>query len=212
MARKSRLEAQATHRKILDAAERVYLQEGAGCSVSRIAEEARVTRGAIYWYFKNRDDLLRCVADRLEGGWKAAYASRAIDIYSNPMTNLQAMAEQMLERANEDPQLQTMVRASTRLVACSPATVSSYQGCLKREWTRAVSLGMVRDDLDVDTATLGLLTLTAGLVKHWADSGQSFDLMEVGHNAVQAYLEGWLPASINSRIAWRLAQQFTGQA
>src|SRR5918994_4583948 len=57
--RLTRKEKQAeTRRKLLDAAERVFLRKGLqGSSVEEIAAEAGFTRGAFYSNFKSKDEL-----------------------------------------------------------------------------------------------------------------------------------------------------------
>lgn len=66
MARKSTQKARATRAAILEAAGRVLLARGiARTSLSEIAEEAGVTRGAIYWHFTRKDVLLRTLWESL---------------------------------------------------------------------------------------------------------------------------------------------------
>ncbi|MDV7394715.1 TetR family transcriptional regulator, partial [Arthrospira platensis SPKY1] len=58
MVRKTKEEAWETRQRILDAAEQVFQRQGVSrTSLSHIAAEAGVTRGAIYWHFKNKVDL-----------------------------------------------------------------------------------------------------------------------------------------------------------
>ena len=55
MARRTKEEALATRHALLDAAERVFGRRGvARTSLVEIAEEAGVTRGAVYWHFKDK--------------------------------------------------------------------------------------------------------------------------------------------------------------
>src|SRR5690606_10590111 len=58
MARRTKAEAMETREQILDAAELVFHRKGVSCtSLNDIAAEAGVTRGAIYWHFKNKHDV-----------------------------------------------------------------------------------------------------------------------------------------------------------
>ncbi|HAX90994.1 MAG TPA: hypothetical protein DCY07_02135 [Rhodospirillaceae bacterium] len=64
MARKTKEEAEKTRQTIMKSAVDVFLQKGVGhSSLQEIAEKAGVTRGAIYWHFKDKVDLLRVLAD-----------------------------------------------------------------------------------------------------------------------------------------------------
>lgn len=58
MARKTKAEAEATRQAILDAAEHVFIEKGVACSsLEEIARTAKVTRGAVYWHFRNKSDI-----------------------------------------------------------------------------------------------------------------------------------------------------------
>ncbi|MEJ7138328.1 TetR family transcriptional regulator [Amphibiibacter pelophylacis] len=59
MARKTRELALETRHRLLDAAELLFDRQGvAATSLQQIATEADATRGAVYWHFRNKADLL----------------------------------------------------------------------------------------------------------------------------------------------------------
>ncbi len=60
--RRSREDARETRRKIIEAAQRVFFNQGiARTTLEQIARAAGVTRGAIYWNFENKADLINAV-------------------------------------------------------------------------------------------------------------------------------------------------------
>jgi len=62
MARKTKQEAQKTRETLLDVAMQVILTHGiARAKLADIAKEAGVTRGAIYWHFSNKSNLLNTI-------------------------------------------------------------------------------------------------------------------------------------------------------
>ena len=66
MARRTKEEALETRGRILDAAEAVFHEKGvAHASLAEIAETAGVTRGAIYWHFKDKADLFHAMMLRV---------------------------------------------------------------------------------------------------------------------------------------------------
>ncbi len=66
MARRTKDEAEQTRSAILDAAERVFYRGGvARASLQEVAEDAGVTRGAVYWHFRNKIELLDAMAQRV---------------------------------------------------------------------------------------------------------------------------------------------------
>ena len=66
MARRTKAEAQETRHAIMQAAMRQFSQQGwAATSLAAVASEAGVTRGAIYWHFKNKAELLMALWQEL---------------------------------------------------------------------------------------------------------------------------------------------------
>jgi TetR/AcrR family acrAB operon transcriptional repressor/TetR/AcrR family transcriptional repressor of mexAB-oprM operon len=67
MARKTKAEAEATRQRILDAAEQVFMAKGVGkASLEEIARTAQVTRGAVYWHFRNKSDVFDAMLERVQ--------------------------------------------------------------------------------------------------------------------------------------------------
>jgi TetR/AcrR family acrAB operon transcriptional repressor len=65
MARKTKEDAELTRQRIIDAARKVFLTRGVSRStLEHIAAEAEVTRGAVYWHFKNKTDIFYALRDR----------------------------------------------------------------------------------------------------------------------------------------------------
>src|SRR5215468_10863238 len=65
MVRRTKEEALETRNRILDAAERIFEKRGVSrTSLQDIAEAAGVTRGAIYWHFKGKDELFAAMMER----------------------------------------------------------------------------------------------------------------------------------------------------
>ena len=65
MARKTKEDAEITYTVLLDAAEQVFFEKGvARTTLNDIAAAAGMTRGAIYWHFKDKGDLLQALFDR----------------------------------------------------------------------------------------------------------------------------------------------------
>lgn len=64
--RRTKAEALETRQAILEAAERVFFERGVSAtSLEEIARAAGVTRGAIYWHFRNKSEIFEAIHDRL---------------------------------------------------------------------------------------------------------------------------------------------------
>lgn len=66
MVRKTKEDAEITKQRIIDAARSVFLARGVSRStLEHIAAEADVTRGAVYWHFKNKTDIFYAMRDQV---------------------------------------------------------------------------------------------------------------------------------------------------
>ncbi|UPG72473.1 TetR family transcriptional regulator [Roseomonas gilardii subsp. gilardii] len=67
MARHTKAQAEQTREAILDAAEKVFYERGvARSTLEEVARVAGVTRGAIYWHFRDKLDLFLTLNERAE--------------------------------------------------------------------------------------------------------------------------------------------------
>jgi TetR/AcrR family transcriptional regulator, acrAB operon repressor len=67
MVRRTKEEAEQTRCEILAAARRCFHARGVSAtSLEHIAQEAGVTRGAIYWHFANKEELFKAMCDEVE--------------------------------------------------------------------------------------------------------------------------------------------------
>lgn len=66
MARRTKDEAEKTRNTILDAAEKVFYKHGVTrTSLEQVARAAGVTRGAVYWHFKDKIELCEAMLQRV---------------------------------------------------------------------------------------------------------------------------------------------------
>ena len=66
MVRKTKEVAELTRLRIIDAARAVFLKRGVSrTTLEHIAAEAEVTRGAVYWHFKNKTEIFYAIRDRV---------------------------------------------------------------------------------------------------------------------------------------------------
>lgn len=66
MARRTKAKAEQTRLRIIDAARRVFHQRGVShTTLEQIAVAAGVTRGAVYWHFRNKTELFVAMRERV---------------------------------------------------------------------------------------------------------------------------------------------------
>lgn len=101
MSRKTKTDAQKTRSAILDAAEHVFLANGVGrSSLEQIAKSAGVTRGAVYWHFRNKYDLLETLFDRVRAPMSELISASPKD----EIQQLKAVCCLALRKLEEDEQ------------------------------------------------------------------------------------------------------------
>ncbi|MDO6461294.1 TetR family transcriptional regulator [Granulosicoccaceae sp. 1_MG-2023] len=65
MSRKTKEEAAQTYNALLDSATLLFTRRGVmQTTLQDIARQANLTRGAVYWHFKDKDDLIRALWER----------------------------------------------------------------------------------------------------------------------------------------------------
>jgi len=103
MARKTKEEAQETRDSILDAATKVFYEKGvSSASLEEIARAAEVTRGAVYWHFKNKLDLFSAIHERLHNTFLDILLSRLGSIDSNPKEQLRSLTFDIFRDLEKD--------------------------------------------------------------------------------------------------------------
>jgi AcrR family transcriptional regulator len=92
----------ATIEGLIRLARREFTLHGyAGTTVDRIADQAQLTKGAVYYHFGNKEGLFEAVLRKVQGDLQSHIEARA-DQSSDPLTALQAGCEAFLELATGD--------------------------------------------------------------------------------------------------------------
>lgn len=201
MARKTKEEAQETRSRILDAAETVFHERGvAHASLDRIARAAGVTRGAIYWHFKDKADLFEAMMDRvtlpLEDVLESAGDGKAAD----PLSLLKLCTTDVLLRTARDKHLQRVFDiAHYKCEYVGDAAglrdrhIASQQQCLRRiekGFKACVAAGALPATVDPREAAVGALSLVTGLIANWVLSPKGFALDKHAERLVDTYFRG----------------------
>lgn len=71
MVRRTQQQAQATRQRILESAAQLFAERGwAHSAMQEVAHRAGVTRGAVYWHFRDQSDLLEALLDETQLPWQ----------------------------------------------------------------------------------------------------------------------------------------------
>ncbi len=105
MVRRTKEEAQETRRQILEAAEKAFYDRGvARTTLADIAAVAGVTRGAIYWHFSNKADLVQAMLDSLHEPLDAMARASQSEEELDPLGCMRQLLVHLFEQIAVDPQ------------------------------------------------------------------------------------------------------------
>ncbi|MBP7452453.1 MAG: TetR family transcriptional regulator [Ottowia sp.] len=202
MARRTKEDAQATRTALLDAAEHVFLQCGvARTSLAEIAQAAGLTRGAIYWHFKDKSDLFMAMLERVTLPLEAeliALTGNSLE-GTDAIALLRQRAKDALHKIVHDDQTGRVAEIATLMVEMvddlAPLRVRCAQGVqdnvarIASVLTKAAQQRGVRLPQRASVLARGLDAMIGGLVHSWLLQ-RSFDLEMVAGHALDAFLRG----------------------
>lgn len=200
MARKTKQEAQETRHHLLDAAEHLFLRQGVSrTSLQQIAEAAGLTRGAVYWHFKDKAELFQAMMDRatmpLEEGMSLQSEGEAPPL---TLTELRWGLVNIFHCAVHNERTRRVfeiamkkVEYTGELQALQERKLQAMQGWRAQNraaFERAIAEGLLPAGLNVSLAAVALVALVDGLLHQWVIDQDGFDLIEVGQTAVEGFL------------------------
>ena len=199
MVRKTKQEALETREKILDAAETLFQRHGVSrTSLQDIAEAAELTRGAIYWHFKDKAEMFNAMMERaimpLEQAMDCANEAR-------PEAPLEQLRWSLLnafhstvhnERTRRVFEIAMhRVEYVDELLAVRDRHLAVRNECVddvEQRFKEAVRLGQLPETVRTRVAAIALHSLTDGLIQNWILDPTSFDLLEVGRETVEGFM------------------------
>ncbi len=199
MARRTREDALATRDSILDAAERLFVEQGVSAtSLQHIASAAGVTRGAIYWHFEDKGAMFNALMERARMPLEAAL--RVLDRPDpvDPLGDLREYALCVFRLTVDDPRARRAFEIATlklEFVDALSAVRERRRQTVERWSERAESrlrigmrLGQVKPGIAPGAVALGLWILVEGLIRNWLIDPH-FDLVEVGADIIDTHLD-----------------------
>ena len=201
MVRKTKEVAQETRVAILDAAEIVFQEHGVShTSLAEIAAAAGVTRGAVYWHFKNKADLYDALIKRVFDPLEARLLEVQASEQGNPVEQLRRDTLYFLDQVVCDQRYFRMLEITwhkCEYVGEMVAIRNTHKACGNRYLTiceeafrQAISQGFFPEHLDPRCAAMGLFAVVDGLTVNWTLDSSLFPLDTFGPKIVDAYLDG----------------------
>lgn len=214
MARRTKEDAEVTRSRLLDAAEQVFHAKGvAGASLLEVAQAASLTRGAIYWHFKDKADLFDALMQRatlpFEEAWSKGRAEAAEG--GDALQSMLYVLRQVLHAVSTDASTRRVFDIAIYKVECVGEMLAvrerRFMGIQRFTQQMESELQLAAKQMQVTlpctaaSAARGLHAVFDGILHAWLlNDAMLFDLEGEGMDAVHIYLRG-LGFKIEKEIA-----------
>lgn len=210
MARKTKAEALETREDLLDAAEQVFLQRGvARTSMQDIAAAAGLTRGAVYWHFKDKAAVFEAMMDRVVMPCDAALANAMTGPAEQTLSALRLLAMVPLQAMVEHTRTQRTFHIAMHLTEYTGdmqqvqdrhrASIDEFLGHVETLMLRLRAREQLGAAVQPRAAAMGFFCLVDGMMRQWTLAPTSFDLLASGTQVIDTYLSGLLPRSSSAQ-------------
>lgn len=195
MARKTKAEAALTREKIIRSARVVFNRRGVSTtSLEEVASEAEVTRGAVYWHFKNKADLFRAVRSQ---------TGRLLQLNQNSHGDALLKLENGLLAALHRLETDTEARQTFEVMLWHCEFVGDFASVRNelinsgRDFLREItelyeeakSKKILSLDLDPLTAALGTYFFFTGLLKIWLAENRQSQVHQRAADVIRAHIK-----------------------
>src|SRR6188508_1390246 len=215
MVRRTKGEAQGTRTNILDAAERVFHEKGvAHASLEDVAAAADVTRGAIYWHFKDKAELFDAMMQRVVLPVEAIREGAGCCEQPDPLSLLKQSAVDVLLRTARDARTRRVFEIAYHkceyvgdAAGVRDRHIASQRECLgtiEDGFRACVKAGQIPASVDPKVAAIGAMSLVSGLIANWVLAPRSFSLEKNAQTLVDIYFRGWKEPGLRRRPGSRL--------
>ena len=200
MVRRTKEEAQETRNQILEAAEKAFYKRGiARTTLADIAELAGVTRGAIYWHFDNKAELVQALLDSLQEPLDALSQASESEDEPDPLGCMRQLLVQLMHQMASDPKtrrineiLHHKCEFTDEMCEIRVQRQNAVIDCHERI-TRSLGNAIKRGQLPTDTnpvyAALAIFAYIDGVIRRWLLLPDSFDLLNDAERWADAGLD-----------------------
>ena len=200
MERAGRKKTLETRDRILDAAEDVFNESGySNTTLNEIAEAAGVTRGAIYWHFKNKEDLFQAMCLRIRVPMDALIEGIVEKGVNDPIAQLSRTHETIMLEAINNPHYRKVLnilfhkceftRETDQIVIQQKEWHTYSRNIIRTILVNAQKKAQLPADLDIELACNLLGFMFRGLLADWLFMPDSFDLIENARKVNDAVFE-----------------------
>lgn len=199
MVRKTKEETMATRNQLLEAAEIVFYNKGySQTTLMDVAKHVGMTRGAIYWHFKNKVDLFEAMVERVHLPLETLAEQCADENEPDPLAKLRDFSIQFLRELTQDESKKRVFsilfhkfEQNGQAEELEKKQITSFIECtnrIERSLKNAINKGQLPQDLDVHQAAVIKHAYFAGLINNWLFSSENFALDTMIESLVDNYM------------------------
>ncbi|EOG9326993.1 multidrug efflux transporter transcriptional repressor AcrR [Klebsiella pneumoniae] len=194
MARKTKQQARETRQLILDVALRLFSQQGvSSTSLATIAKAAGVTRGAIYWHFKNKSDLFNEIWELSDASISDLEIEYRAKFPNDPLSVIREILVYVLEATVTEERRRLMMEIiyhKCEFVG-EMTVVQQAQRHERIEQTlkECIAAKLLPANLLTRRAAVLMRSYLSGLMENWLFAPDSFDLHAEARDYVAILLE-----------------------
>ena len=202
MARKTKEEAEKTFHALLEAAAILFTKQGvATTTLNEIAKEAGLTRGAVYWHFQGKDDIIRALWETYTMPKIEPLDERMLALKAqNAFQDFKAITDDILTLISEDRQVGQAMRIVLHNVELTDnksdlqdflqSEKQKFENALIHSFTMISENNTFRDGLNADISALCFLTFIHGLLGQHFDPEDRFDITTHGQTFMNIFFNG----------------------
>jgi TetR/AcrR family acrAB operon transcriptional repressor len=198
--RRTKEEAARTRQDILKSALIVFGEKGfSAATLTQIAAEADVTRGAIYWHFDNKAELYNTLIENYSA-YGAAIGEQAIADGGSFVDILRRIFVRQLQAVEEDPDIRAIMEIHLFKTGLDPELqtallqkIQSGQALLEgisAAMSMGIAAGELRADIDPLEMARAFLAFQNGLIYLWLLSPDSFSLRASAESMAEILVGG----------------------
>ena len=190
MARKTKQQALETRQHILDVAIRLFSQQGvSSTSLAQIAQAAGVTRGAIYWHFKNKSDLFNEIWELSDASISDLEIEYRAKFPNDPLSVIREILVYVLEATVTEERRRLMMEIIYhKCEFVGEMTVASYER-IEQTLKECIAAKLLPANLLTRRAAVLMRSYLSGLMENWLFAPDSFDLHAEARDYVAILLE-----------------------
>lgn len=198
MARRTKDEAEKTRNNIMDAAEQVFYEQGvARTSLEQVAFAAKVTRGAVYWHFRDKIELLDAIMKRVFLPQEDILEKLTASHSDMPLHDLKNACSEALRNMGRDKRRKRVI--SIMMLRCE--YVEEMDPILKRRreckdrmlartlkmMEQAKKLGHLSPEWTPQNAALAIQAMMTGLITSSLEGRKAFNLVTSAPKCLEAF-------------------------